>query len=304
MTAGRPRAERSVPVAAGGRLDAVVRAALPGLSRRLVRSLIAEGLVRVDGRRAAKGARVAAGAVVTVPALEPRPAPEPALVVPIVHEDAHVVVLDKPGGMPAHALDPRQRGTVAAFVLARYPETAAIGDALAPGLVHRLDTGTSGLLLVARTADAYRRLRAALRVRAVEKRYVALVAGHPAAPRWCVDVPLAHDPRDRRRMIAGAPGLRSWPASTELRVTGSAGAHALVEATMLTGVTHQVRVHLALGGHPVLGDELYGGPAADLPAGRHALHAVALRFAHPGTGEPIVITSPVPADIARLAAPR
>ena len=297
---GRP-AERSVAVTVGGRLDAVVRTALPGLSRRLVRSLIAEGLVRIDGHRAAKGARVPAGAVVTVPALEPRPAPEPALDVPIVHEDEHLVVLDKPGGMPAHALDPRERGTVAAFVLARYPETAGVGDPLAPGLVHRLDTGTSGLLLVARTPEAYRHLREALRTHAVEKRYLALVAGRPPAAHWRVEVPLAHDPHDRRRMVAASPGQRTWPASTELRVAGNAGPHALVEAIMHTGVTHQVRVHLALGGHPVVGDELYGGPPAGLPRGRHALHAVALRFPHPVTGEPVVITSELPAELARLA---
>src|SRR5204863_9069032 len=191
---GRP-AERSVAVTVGGRLDAVVRTALPGLSRRLVRSLIAEGLVRIDGHRAAKGGGVPAGAVVTVPALEPRPAPEPALDVPIVHEDEHLVVLDKPGGMPAHALDPRERGTVAAFVLARYPETAGVGDPLAPGLVHRLDTGTSGLLLAARARAAHRALRAALRARAVEKRYLAWVAGDASALDGArVALPLAHDP--------------------------------------------------------------------------------------------------------------
>ena len=293
-------AERSVPVVAPGRLDAIVRAALPGLSRRVVRALIAEGAVRVDGRRATKGARVPAGAVVTVPALPAGPAPEPALAVPLVYEDEHLVVLDKPGGMPAHALDPRQRGTAAAFVLARYPETARVGDPLAPGLVHRLDTGTSGLLLAARTPEAHAGLRRALRAHAVEKRYLALVAGQPRAASWRADVPLAHDPRDRRRMIPGRPALRAWAASTEVRVVRAVGPHALAEATIRTGVTHQVRAHLALDGHPVLGDELYRGPPADLPPGRHALHAAGLRFPHPANGRPTEVTSPLPPDLERL----
>jgi len=293
-------AERSVPVVAPGRLDAIVRAALPGLSRRVVRALIAEGAVRVDGRRATKGARVPAGAVVTVPALPAGPAPEPALAVPVVYEDEHLVVLDKPGGMPAHALDPRQRGTAAAFLVARYPETARVGDPLAPGLVHRLDTGTSGLLLAARTPEAHAGLRRALRAHAVEKRYLALVAGQPRAASWRADVPLAHDPRDRRRMIPGRPALRAWAASTEVRVVRAVGPHALAEATIRTGVTHQVRAHLALGGHPVLGDELYGGPPVDLPRGRHALHAAALSFPHPATDKPMAVTSPLPAELERL----
>ena len=283
------------------RLDTFLRGALPAMSRRLVRRLIAEGAVCVNGRPAAKGVRVAPGDRVTLPDLPATITPEPGLALAVLHEDDALVALDKPGGMPGHALDPRQRGTAAAFLLARYPEMADVGDPLAPGLVHRLDSGTSGLLVAARTRAAHCALRAALRARAVEKRYLALVAGRPPAAHWRVDVPLAHDPHDRRRMVAGSPGQRTWPASTELRVAGHAGPHALVEAIMRTGVTHQVRVHLALGGHPVVGDELYGGPPAGLPRGRHALHAVALRFPHPVTGEPVVITSELPAELARLA---
>lgn len=293
-------AERVVPVAVAGRLDTIVRAALPGLSRRVVRSLIAEGAVRVDGHRATKGARVAAGAVVTLPDLPAALAPEPDLAVPVVYQDAYLVVLDKPGGMPAHALDPRQRGTAAASLVARYPETAQVGDPLAPGLVHRLDTGTSGLLLAARTPEVHATLRAALRARAVEKRYLALVARHPRSATWRADVALAHDPRDRRRMVPARAGLRAWQAATALRVVRAAGPHALVEATIRTGVTHQVRAHLALAGHPVLGDELYGGPPVDLPPGRHALHAVGLGLPHPATGKPFQVSTPLPPDFGQL----
>ena len=294
--------ERVVPVAVAGRLDAIVRAALPGLSRRLVRALIAEGAVRVDGHRASKGARVSAGAVVTLPDLPAGLAPEPDLAVSVVYQDEHLVVLDKPGGMPAHALDPRQRGTAAAYLVARYPETGHVGDPLAPGLVHRLDTGTSGLLVAARTSEVHASLRAALRARAVEKRYLALVARHPPSATWRVDVALAHDPQDRRRMIPARAALRAWAASTELRVVRMVGPHTLVEATIRTGVTHQVRAHLALGGHPVLGDEVYGGPPADLPPGRHALHAAELGFRHPVRGTRTDLTSPLPSDLERLLA--
>src|SRR5262249_23822269 len=164
------------------------------------------------------------------------------------------------GGMPSHALDPGQRGTAAAFVLGRWPETAGVGDALAPGLVHRLDTGTSGLLLAARTPTAHGAIRAALAARAVEKRYLAVVArGAAGAPAGAIAVPLAHDPQDRGRMIPGRPGLRAWRAETQLRVVAESSDRLLVEATIRTGVTHQVRAHLALVGHPVLGDLRYGG---------------------------------------------
>jgi len=261
--------------------------------------------VRVNGRPGAKGVRLRAGDRITLPDLPTALAPEPALALPIVHEDEHVVALDKPGGMPSHALDPRQTGTAAAFVLARYPETAGIGDALAPGLVHRLDTGTSGLLLAARTTEAHAALRGALRARMVDKRYLALVVGRAEALDGTrIDTPLMHDPQDARRMAPALPGARAWPAATEVRVVRAAGDATLVEARILTGVTHQVRAHLALAGHPVLNDPLYGGPDVDLPPLRHALHATALAFPHPAHGETVALHSPPPPDFEALLAGR
>ena len=255
------------------RLDAFVLAACPTLSRRLVRRLIDDGVVRVEGCPASRGARLARGARVTLPpvALDP----EPDLAVPVCYVDEQVVVVDKPGGMPGHALDPRQRGTVAAFLAGRFPETAGLGDPLSSGLAHRLDTGTSGLQIAARTPQAFACLREAFRAGEVTKRYLAVVAGTPPAHAM-IDTPLAHDPRDRRRMIGATAGQRAWPARTEVvrRTTGDG--HALVEATLCSGVTHQVRAHLADLGHPVLGDVLYGGPDVGLAATRHALHASVL----------------------------
>ncbi len=283
------------------RLDTFLRGALPAMSRRLVRRLIAEGAVCVNGRPAAKGVRVAPGDRVTLPDLPATITPEPGLALAVLHEDDALVALDKPGGMPGHALDPRQRGTAAAFLLARYPEMANVGDPLAPGLVHRLDSGTSGLLVAARTRAAHCALRAALRARAVEKRYLAWVAGDASALDGArVALPLAHDPRDRRRMLPATAGVRAWPAETRLAIVAAGRERSLVEATILTGVTHQVRVHLAARGHPVLGDVLYGGAPAGLPRGRHALHAAGLTLPHPTDGRPLSLSALLPADLAAL----
>ena len=292
----------TLTVGAGAvRLDTFLRGALPAMSRRLVRRLIAEGAVCVNGRPAAKGVRVAPGDRVTLPDLPATITPEPGLALAVLHEDDALVALDKPGGMPGHALDPRQRGTAAAFLLARYPEMADVGDPLAPGLVHRLDSGTSGLLVAARTRAAHCALRAALRARAVEKRYLAWVAGDASALDGArVALPLAHDPRDRRRMVPAAAGMRAWPAETSVMVVSTGRARSLVEATIRTGVTHQVRVHLAARGHPVLGDVLYGGAPAGLPRGRHALHAAGLTLPHPTDGRPLSLSALLPADLAAL----
>jgi 23S rRNA pseudouridine1911/1915/1917 synthase len=288
-----------VVAARPARLDALVLAACPTLSRRLVRRLIDAGVVRVDGRAASRGARVPAGARITLPptALEP----EPDLAVRVVYVDERVVVVDKPGGMPGHALDPRQRGTVAAFLAARFPDTASVGDALSSGLAHRLDTGTSGLQIAARTATTYARLRAAFRAGDVTKRYLAVVAGDPP-PRIVIDTPLAHDPHDRRRMVPADRGDRAWPARTEVVRRAAGGGRALVEAILRSGVTHQVRAHLATVGCPVLGDVRYGGPDAGLGPARHALHAIRIE---PGgrVADLPRVDSELPDDLRRLVPP-
>lgn len=280
------------------RLDAFIRTVLPAFSRRLTRRAIAGGVVRVNGRLARKGTVVKAGDRVTLPGAT-RLVAEPDLPVPVLYEDASLVVVDKPGGVRGHALDPSERGTVASFLLGRYPETATIGDGLAAGLVHRLDHGTSGLLVAARTPTAFAALRGAFRRRAVHKRYLAVVMGTPPAVAH-VTTALAHDPADRRRMIPARPGLRSWPAETRFAVLVAGRERALVQATMSTGVTHQIRAHLALLGHPVVGDGLYGGLPAPLPDGRHALHAARIAFPHPGGSGALELSSNLPDDIARL----
>jgi 23S rRNA pseudouridine1911/1915/1917 synthase len=280
------------------RLDAFLHALLPGLSRRLVHTVIAEGAVRVNGRPGRKGTLLEPGDRVTAPQIGPL-APDPTLELPVVHADEAVVVVDKPGGMPGHALDPRQRGTVASFLLTRWPEMAAVGEPLAPGLAHRLDTGTSGLLAAARTPEAFAALREAFRAGRVRKRYLAVVAGS-ATVHTTIEVGLRHDPRDRRRMIPAGAGTRGWRARSAVDSVAAYGDRQLVQVTIETGVTHQVRAHLALLGHPVLGDDLYGGPPAVLPPERHALHAAALAFPHPTRGELLSLERPLPADLAML----
>jgi 23S rRNA pseudouridine1911/1915/1917 synthase len=277
-----------------GRLDAVVRRLAPGLSRRLVRTLIADGAVRVNGRPARKGARVAPGDVVELPALAGIAA-DPDVGLRVLHEDADLIAIDKPGGVRGHALDPRQRGTIAGALVARDPTQATIGDPLSGGLVHRLDIGTSGVLLAARTPASWDALRAAFRRHDVTKRYIAIVSGAPAAGA-VVDAPLAHDTQDRRRMRVARPGERAWPASTHVCDVVASGARATVTVEIRSGVTHQVRAHLAWLGHPVVGDVLYGGEAGVLAVGRHALHAATLEIA----ARALRVTAPLPADMRAL----
>lgn len=280
------------------RLDAFVRRHWPALSRRVVRLLIHDGAIRLNGRRATKGTTLSSGDEVTLEAPTDIVADDSRAHV-LRHVDDALVVVEKPGGVPGHALDPRQRGTIAGFLLARFPETAAIGDRLAAGLVHRLDTGTSGLLVAARSAESWAALRRAFQRGEVVKTYLVVVAGTPPADTR-IDLALAHDPRDRRRMIPAAGTLRAWAACTEVTVRTPGARRSLVVATMRSGVTHQIRAHLAAIGHPVVGDALYDGPTAPLPIGRHALHAAALEFPHPVTGERLRVESPLPADLAAL----
>jgi len=294
--------ERTVPGGApADRLDRAL-ARLFGVSRGRAMEWIAEDRVRVDGRRARKGAQVGPGARVSVRRPPPdAPAPQPELPLRIVHADAHLVVADKPAGMPSHPLKPGEIGTAANALVGRFPELASVGPARREGgLVHRLDTDTSGLLLAARTDAAHSLLRAQFAGRTVEKGYLALVAGELHAGGE-IDVPLAHDPHDSRKVRAAsdpewaeAHGAR--PASTRFVPVARRAGFTLLDVEIATGVLHQIRAHLAFIGHPLAGDALYGGPA--LPGlARHFLHANRLGFAHPDGGHPR-FDSPLPDDLA------
>jgi 23S rRNA pseudouridine1911/1915/1917 synthase len=296
--------QRVVPAdAARDRLDRAV-ARLFGVTRGRAMEWIAEDRVRVDGRRASKGAQVGPGARLEVrrPPSD-APVPQPELPIRIVHADAHLIVADKPAGMASHPLKPGETGTAANALVGRFPELAAVGPSPREGgLVHRLDTDTSGLLLAARNEAAHAMLRAQFSARTVEKGYLALVAGELHAGGE-IDVPLAHDPRDARKVrpasdTAWAEAHGARPATTRFEPVARRPGFTLVGVKIATGVLHQIRAHLAFIGHPLAGDALYGGP--DLPGlSRHFLHAARLGFAHPD-GARRRFESGLPPDLASV----
>ena len=296
--------ERVLPDdAASDRLDRAVARAF-NVSRGRAMDWIACDRVRVDGRRAAKGQPVGPGARLSVRLPPPdAPVPQPELAIRIVHADAQVVVADKPAGMPSHPLKPGETGTAANALVGRFPELAKVGAAAREGgLVHRLDTDTSGLLLFARTAGAHASLRAQFTARTVEKGYLALVAGELHASGE-VDLPLAHDPHDARKVRAASDP--EWaqlhsarPALTRFTPVKLCAGFTLLEVEIATGVLHQIRAHLAFIGHPLAGDALYGGP--ELPGlARHFLHAARLSFLHLDGTRPR-FESALPAELAAV----
>lgn len=290
---------------AGTRLDVVLARRVPGLSRRRAQEMLENGTIRLNGRRARKGDRIASGDRITL-AQAPVPSDFPALPdasVPIrvLHEDEQVAVIDKPAGVPSHPLRPDEVGTAASFVVARWPETCFVGyRAREPGIVHRLDTGTSGVLIVAREAASFEALREDLEADRIDKRYVAFVDGASALREGeVIDVPLANDPRDPRRVVALALAADARPARTEI-VSITRHPRALeVELRAPHAFRHQVRAHLAHVGAPLLGDTLYGGPFVP-GLSRHALHASSVSFSHPATRRTLRIASSLPEELAAL----
>jgi 23S rRNA pseudouridine1911/1915/1917 synthase len=277
----------------GERADKVV-AVLAGVSRSVARRLVEQGGARVDGRRLTPDERLEGGASIELDELLGAPDLEPEEVpFEVIHSDAHLLVVDKPPGVVVHPGAGRRRGTLAAGLLAAYPELAAVGEPGRAGLVHRLDADTSGVLLVARTTAAHQALRAALKRREIRRTYLTLVRGVPNAPSGTVDAPLDRDPRHPTRRAVRAGGK---PAKTHYRVLASWAEAALLEVELETGRTHQIRVHLAAIGHPVVGDRTYGVPS---PEGRMFLHAWRVSLLHPVTGEQIELTAPLPEDLRR-----
>ncbi len=278
----------------GERVDRAV-ALLTGWSRAEVQALLARGAVLVDGATPAKSARLRAGARLELldepePAGVPHAEPVP---VDVRAADDDVVVVHKPAGLVVHPGAGHEHGTLVHGLLGRYPELAAVGDPARPGIVHRLDRDTSGLLVVARSARAYDRLVVDLAAHDVERRYLALVRGVPEAARATVDAPIGRSTRQRTRMAVRAAGR---PARTTYEVLSTGGDEvALLECRLETGRTHQIRVHLAAIGHPVVGDAAYG--AAGGPLGRPFLHAYVLAFTHPGTGERRRFEAALPGDL-------
>lgn len=293
----------------GERLDRIVASSVEGLSRTAARRLIERGMVQVDGRVLDPDARPPAGARVEgeIPEAPPSTlAPEP-FDVPVLYEDDLLMVLDKPAGLTVHPGAGRRRGTLVHRLLGSGRTLSSIGGPERPGIVHRLDRETSGCLLVARTDAAHHALVAQFRSRRVEKEYRALVWGAPRRPRGRIEAPVGRHPVKRTLMSTRSRAGR--PAVTDYRVIGSASGLAWLGIDLKTGRTHQIRVHLASLGHPVVGDVLYGRaprstarPLPGLPGGapRLMLHALRLAFDHPGSGARLEVAAPLPAEMAAV----
>jgi 23S rRNA pseudouridine1911/1915/1917 synthase len=295
--------KETIPAAlAGERVDRVV-ALLTGLPRSEVAVLVKDGHVLVDDVAvSARSRRVAEGEVVDVTVPETvvvRLVADPTVEVPVVHADAHVIVVDKPAGLVVHPGAGHPEGTLVHGLLARFPDLAeaGAGDPLRPGIVHRLDKGTSGLLVVARTAEAYDALVGQLQDRSMSRQYLTLVWGHVEAGEGMVDAPIGRAAADPTRMTVSTSGKEARTRYAVLARHDVPVPTTLLSCRLETGRTHQVRVHLAAIGHPVVGDARYGGNRQGVPVGRGFLHAQGLAFDHPATGERVEFTSPLPADL-------
>lgn len=293
------------------RADALIKTKYPDLSRRIREALFSKNLVRINGRPVAKGAAVSPGDLleVEIPGpLGPFPIPEPTFKPKVFFEDRNFRVLEKPGLVPTHPLSPFETGTLANALAFYWPQTLGVGiKPLEPGLVHRLDQGTSGLLVVASSQEAWTRLKKDLTGRRWEKTYLALVEGTiPEA--ITLTFGLAHDPGDPRKMkVIRTPRDthrgRVYRAVTRILPKSGFKNRTLIEVQLITGVSHQIRVHLASQGHPVVGDTLYGsdsGPNLGLAPGRFFLHAGHLALPHPETQKRIDVSSELPEDLQKV----
>jgi len=297
--------EETIPAAlAGDRLDRVV-ALLADISRAQSAALIGAGGVVVDGVVAASGkVRLEEGQNLTIdPTLVPEkelPQADIGVSIDVVHVDDHVIVVNKPAGLVVHPGAGNPTGTLVNGLLALYPEIAEVGQPMRPGIVHRLDAGTTGLMVVARTNEAYEELVEALSLHAVQREYLAVAIGHFDAPSGVIDAAIGRDVRDVTKMAVRLDGKFARTHYEVLTTFVEPIAVSLVRCVLETGRTHQIRVHLAAVGHPVLGDVVYGGVRAGAPFGRPALHAAVLSFAHPVTGETLEFEAPLPADFDEL----
>jgi 23S rRNA pseudouridine1911/1915/1917 synthase len=280
----------------GGRLDHWLHAQLPQYSRARIQEWIKSGRVRVKGAAARASQTVRAGDAVDVEPAEPAPLKATAEDIPlrVLYEDDGVVAIDKPAGMVVHAGAGVRSGTLVNALLHRFGALSGVGGELRPGIVHRLDRLTSGVLLVAKTDAAHRNLAAQFSSRQVEKVYLALVQGGVKAESGRIEKPIGRDPVHRTRMTARrADGRAAW---SEYRVLRRFAKFTLLEVRIGTGRTHQIRVHLSSIGHPVVGDTLYGAQA-EPGLGRFFLHAHRVRFRSPATGEEVAVESPLAVEL-------
>ncbi len=285
----------------GERVDRVV-AVLTDLPRSVVASLVERGAITIDGRAVSKPSfKVADGQTLEVEMpTEDDNAPEPQADIDftVIYEDEHVIVVDKPEGLVVHPGAGNPDGTLVNGLLARFVDMAQTrpGDPMRPGIVHRLDAGTSGLLVVARTQVAYEALVDAMKERDVGRRYLTLVWGDVQPDRGMIEAPIGRAEANRLKMTVSAKG-KSARTRYEVMARHDDPVLSLVNAELETGRTHQIRVHFAAIDHPVVGDGRYGGVRSGLKMSRPFLHAQQLRFDHPVTGVPLQFESPLPSDL-------
>jgi 23S rRNA pseudouridine1911/1915/1917 synthase len=285
---------------AGKRLDHLLHERLPEFSRSRIQQWIVKGRVLVNGLAVRSSYTVRGGESIEVEPAEAPPlhaSPE-AIPLVVLYEDEDLVAIDKPAGMVVHAGAGVHEGTLVNALLHRFARLSGVGGALRPGIVHRLDRFTSGVLLVAKNDAAHQKLAAQFSGRQIEKIYLALVHGHVVPESGRVERPIARDPVHRTRMTARlAEGRAAW---SEYRVLERFDRFTLLEVKIGTGRTHQIRVHLSSIGHPVAGDKLYGAPAlapGAEPLGRYFLHAHRIRFRKPSNGEEVQVVAALPAEL-------
>lgn len=298
--------EARIPAALAGERADRAAAIVSDLSRSVVARLIDEGAVRLDGERVrVSSLRVVAGQLLQVdmPApVDPRPVADPSVEVLVRYEDDDVIVVDKAAGMVVHPGPGHTEGTMVGGIVARFPEIAAVGEVHRPGIVHRLDRGTSGLLVVARNQAAYENLVDQLQRHEPIRVYGALVWGHPDSDSGTVDAPIGRSSRHPTRMTVtdqGRPAVTHYDVVDRYQMPRAC---TLISCRLETGRTHQIRVHMAAIGHPVVGDRDYGGVRPGLELSRPFLHSARLSFVHPGTGDTVSFESPLPTDLEDVLA--
>jgi len=299
------------PAQDGLRLDRALVELFPSQSRNFLAKLVTNGGVRIAGRPASKPSqRVEAGQQVEidVPAPTPSAMESQEILLTFLHEDDDIVVLVKPAGLVVHPAAGHPDQTLVNALLFRVRDLSGIGGELRPGIVHRLDKDTSGVMLVAKHDEAHRKLSASWNSDAVRKEYVAVVYGTPAADRGTIDASIGRDPKDRKRMAVIPAGRR---AITDYEVTERLRHASIVRCRLRTGRTHQIRVHMKHLGHPIVGDPVYSGPQwrgipdkkiqkAVASMERQALHAARITFPHPRTGEVVMFEAEMPGDMREL----
>jgi 23S rRNA pseudouridine1911/1915/1917 synthase len=302
LTVPEERLFTFVSTSAGDRLDVIIAANLPEISRTQAQRLIEDGRVTVAGKVMTKpAARLDGEAAFEVRLPPPAPASHQAEAIPldIVFENNDLLVINKPAGMVVHPAAGHDSGTLVNAVLGHDPDLEGVGDEQRPGIVHRLDKDTSGLIIVAKNDVAHRELQRQFKDREIKKLYVALLDGQPPTPTGRIEAAIARDPRDRKRMAVVAE-THGRMALTEYRVVETFHAHTLVEADLLTGRTHQIRLHFAYLKCPIVGDTVYGRRTPSLPLTRQFLHAARLTLTLPGSGERLALAAPLPPDLARV----